>query len=190
VGAAPYGVLGHPGPWIIADVEALPDLGDHARYEILSPGVLTVGPAPGTVHQRASRLLANLLDAAARRQGADVDVLEAVNVELPGERLTMPDIVVVDGPVADSDPVRYPPSAVRLVVEIVSPGSKAVDRAIKPDLYAEAGIPGFWRLELQPAPHLIAYTLSEGQYAQTATLQAGQRGTLMARSRSTSTPPR
>ncbi len=63
---AARGVLGHPGPWMVADVEALPDVGDHARYELLSPGVLTVSPAPGTAHQRASRVLANLLDEAAR----------------------------------------------------------------------------------------------------------------------------
>lgn len=28
------------------DLSALPDVGDHARYELLSPGVLTVSPAP------------------------------------------------------------------------------------------------------------------------------------------------
>ena len=46
VSVATHGVLGHPGPWTMADVEALPDAGDHARYELLSPGVLTVSPAP------------------------------------------------------------------------------------------------------------------------------------------------
>ncbi len=175
---ATHGVLGHPGPWRMADVEALPDAGDHARYELLSPGVLTVSPAPGTAHQRASRVLANLLEDAAHRCGADVEVLEAVNVEIPGERLTTPDIAVVDGRVADTDPVRYPSSAVLLVVEIVSPGSRATDRAIKPDLYAEAGIPAYWRLELQPAPQLITYTLEGEHYAAAITLAAGQLGEL------------
>jgi len=180
VSVATHGVLGHPGPWTMADVEALPDAGDHARYELLSPGVLTVSPAPGTAHQRASRLLANLLDEAAHHAGADVEVLEAVNVEIPDERLTTPDIAVVDGRVADTDPVRYPSTAVLLVIEIVSPGSRATDRAIKPDLYAEAGIPVYWRLELQPAPHLITYTLAGDHYAAATTLQAGQLGTLPA----------
>ncbi len=177
---AAHGVLGHPGPWTRADVEALPDAGDHARYELLSPGVLTVSPAPGTAHQRASRLLANLLEDAAHHSGADVEVLEAINVEIPGERLTTPDIAVVDGRVADTDPVRYAPSAVRLLVEIVSPGSRATDRAIKPELYAEAGIPAYWRLEFQPAPHLITYTLDGDHYAAATTLQAGQLGELLA----------
>lgn len=38
----------HPGPWIIADVEALPETG--SRFEILSPGVLTVSPAAASLH--------------------------------------------------------------------------------------------------------------------------------------------
>ena len=175
---ATHGVLGHPGPWMVADVEALLDVGDHARYELLSPGVLTVSPAPGTVHQRASRLLANLLEEAAHRAGADVEVLAAVNVEIPGERLTTPDIAVVEGPVADTDPVRYPSSAVLLVVEIVSPGSRATDRAIKPELYADAGIPAYWRLELDPAPQLITYALAGEHYAVATTLHAGRFGEL------------
>lgn len=153
-------------------------MADRPRYELLSPGVLTVSPAPGTPHQRASRLLANLLEAAAARAGADVDVLESVNLEIPGERLTMPDILVLDDPTADANPTRYSPETVWLVVEIVSPGSKATDRAIKPDLYAEAGIPTYWRLELEPTPRLVASTLHGGQYAETATINAGQPGIL------------
>jgi len=161
------------------DVEALPDTGDHARFELLSPGVLTVSPAPGIAHQRASRLLANLLEEAAHLSGADLDILEAVNVEIPGERLVTPDIVVVDGPVADTARIRFAPSAVLLVVEIVSPGSRATDRAVKLELYAEAGIPAYWRLELEPSPLLVAHTLEGGQYVVTATLEGGRHGELL-----------
>jgi len=118
VSVVTHGVLGHREPWTVADVEALPDVGDHVRYELLSPGVLTVSPAPGTAPQRVSRVLANLLEDAAHRCGADVEVLEAVNVEHPDGRLTTPDIAVVDGRVADTDPVRYASSAVLLVVEV------------------------------------------------------------------------
>jgi Uma2 family endonuclease len=164
------------GPWTIADVEALPETGNHARYEILSPGVLTVSPAPETPHQRASSQLWLALSNAAIRAGADVEVLEAVNVEIPGERLTIPDVVVVEGQVADTNPVRWLPSAVHLVVEVTSPSSKATDRAIKPDLYAEAGIQSYWRLELWPQPQLIVYELADGSYEQVAILHAGTRG--------------
>ena len=44
---------GHVGPWTPDDVAHIADSGDHSRYELLTTGVLTVTPAPGTVHQRA-----------------------------------------------------------------------------------------------------------------------------------------
>jgi hypothetical protein len=37
----------HTGPWTPDDVEALPDAGDHARFEVYEGGVLVVSPAPG-----------------------------------------------------------------------------------------------------------------------------------------------
>ncbi len=38
---------------------------------------------------------------------------------------------------------------------------------------AEAGLPAYRRLELQPAPHLITYTLEGEHYAAAITLHAG-----------------
>ena len=37
----------HTGTWTADDVEALPDTGDHARFEVYEGGVLVVSPAPG-----------------------------------------------------------------------------------------------------------------------------------------------
>lgn len=162
----------HSGPWTIEDVEALPDHGDHDRYEILTPGVLTVSPAPGAPHQRASRKLANLLDTVVE---TDVEVLEAVNVEIPGGRLCQPDIVVVDAAFADTEPIRFPARTVRHVIEIVSPNSHPQDRIIKPQLYAEAGIPSYWRLEIEKTPQLIVSELRRGRYAQVVVATGGQR---------------
>lgn len=165
----------HVGPWTIEDIERLPDSGDHARYELLTPGVLTVTPAPGTVHQRASRRLANLLEAAVVAAGARYEVLEAVNVEIVGGRLAVPDVVVVDREFAATDPVRYPGSAVLLAVEIVSPNTHPQDRIIKPQLYAEAGVGFYWRLELEGRPHLVVSALSHGKFRQVVTAHGGER---------------
>jgi Uma2 family endonuclease len=168
----------HPGPWTIADVEALPETG--SRFEILAPGVLTVSPAAAALHQRASWNLTGLLRSAAKSAGLDVEALEAVNVELPGERLAIPDIAVVDSVAADANTVRFQPAQVHLAVEIVSPGSKATDRAIKPDLYAEAGVPAYWRLELEPQPRLFAFELRRGRYQQIVEIAAGERRVIAA----------
>lgn len=160
--------LAHVGPWTIADVMALPE----GRHEILTEGVLTVGPNPATAHQRASRRLANLLEATAT--GEDVEVLEAVNVEIPGERFCIPDIAVVDAEFAATDPVMYQGHHLRAVVEIVSSNSRPQDRIIKPRLYADAGIPTYWRLELEGTPRLIVFELRRGRYVQVVTAKAGE----------------
>lgn len=166
-------LVDHVGPWTVADVEALPDSGDHSRYELLTPGVLTVSPAPGTEHQRGSRRLATLLEDAASRAGAPVEVLEAVNVTAPGGRLAIPDIVLVDRDLAATNPTFYPPAAVLAVVEIVSPGSEPHDRVIKPQLYADAGIGVYWRFELAPA-HIVVSELQRGEYVPVVTARGGQ----------------
>lgn len=171
-------LVDHVGPWTIADVEALADAGDHSRYELLTPGVLTVSPAPGVAHQRVSRRLANLLDEAAVSAGLDIEVLEAVSMTAPAGRLVVSDIAVVDRAVAATNPTHCPAGSAHAVVEIVSPGSEPQDRVIKPALYAEAGIAVYWRFELNPAPHIVVAELQRGQYIETFTATAGEKAAI------------
>ena len=166
----------HTGPWTADDVEALPDLGDHARFEVYEGGVLVVSPAPGVAHQRASYWLHRALVQAAAAAGADVEVLEAVNAALPGGKLVAPDVVVVAAEAVDGATVRIPSEAVVAVVEVVSPSTVSMDRAIKPAMYAEAAIPVYWRVELQDAPKIVVCALSRGRYVARTTLAAGIRG--------------
>ncbi|WP_164541045.1 Uma2 family endonuclease [Streptomyces abyssomicinicus] len=162
--------IDHTGPWTVADVLALPE-DRTTRYELLGES-LVMSPAPGVRHQRASFRLHVALDAAARAAGAPVEILEGVNVVLPSG-LVVPDLVVADAGATADDPVTVDVEAVRLVVELVSPGNRTMDRKIKPMLYAEAAIPYFWRLEFDPAPMLSAYTLDGGRYVERVTALAG-----------------
>jgi Uma2 family endonuclease len=167
----------HTGPWTPEDVEALPDAGDHARYEVYEGGVLVVTPAPGVGHQRASYWLHRILAQGAIEAVADVDVLEAVNVWLPNKKkMFVPDVVVVAADAVDESTIRVPSEAVLAVVEIVSPSTVSVDRAIKPVEYAQAGIPVYWRVELHGTPKIVVGSLSRGRYVTRATLVAGTRG--------------
>jgi Uma2 family endonuclease len=61
----------------------------------------------------------------------------------------VPDVVVVAAEAIDETTTRIPSDAVLAVVEVVSPSTISIDRAIKPAMYAEAGIPVYWRVELQ-----------------------------------------
>ena len=162
----------HTGPWTPDDVEALPDAGDHARFEVYEGGVLVVSPAPGVGHQRASYRLHRALAEAAIIAGADVEVLEAVNVALPGGKLLVPDVVVVNAAMVSETVTRFPSEAVRAVVEVVSPSTVSIDRTVKPVLYAEAGIPVYWRVELHGTPRIVACSLSRGRYVTRTTLDA------------------
>ncbi|MFG2895227.1 Uma2 family endonuclease [Streptomyces sp. NPDC048248] len=160
----------HHGPWTVEAVLALPE-DRTTRYELLGES-LVMSPAPGLRHQRASFRLHVALDAAACKAGAPVEILEAINVTLPSG-LVVPDIVVADAGATAEDAVSIDADAVQLVVELVSPGNKTMDRKLKPLLYAEAAIPHYWRLEFDPAPRLICSKLDGGRYVETATALPG-----------------
>ncbi|MDP5312507.1 Uma2 family endonuclease [Streptomyces poriferorum] len=160
----------HTGPWTVADVLALPEDRTN-RYELLGES-LVMSTAPGIRHQRASLRLAMILHAAATAAEAPVEVLEAINVVLPSG-LVIPDLVVTDAGATAEDGVSVDADGVQLVVELVSPGNRMVDRKFKPMLYAEAAIPHFWRLEFDPAPMLVVYELQSGRYVERTTALAG-----------------
>jgi len=159
----------HTGVWTVEDVLALDE--SNSRYELLD-GVLLMSPAPAVNHQRAAFNLHLLLRSAALAAGARVEVLEAVNILVPSG-LFVPDLVVVDAEATADDPVTIDSEAVQLIVEIVSPSNKHMDRSVKPGLYAEAAVPHFWRLELAPSPHVVVFDLVHGRYKETATFLAG-----------------
>src|ERR1019366_3664317 len=116
----------HTGPWTADDVEALPDAGDHARFEVYDGGVLVASPAPGAGHQRASCSRHRPVGQAGSAAGADAEVLEAVNVTLPGGKLLVPGVVVVAAGAVDETTTRLPCEAVLAVVEVVSPSTVSI----------------------------------------------------------------
>jgi Uma2 family endonuclease len=63
-----------------------------------------------------------------------------------------------------------------LVVEIVSPrsGSEQHDRVNKVFEYAQAGIPRYWLIDLEPEPSIVVRTLGDdGRYHVTASATPG-----------------
>ncbi len=159
-------LLDHVGPWTEDEFLALPD---DRRIELLDGGLL-VSPGPGGRHQRMSSQLWHALGRAAPDW---LEVLEAINVRVGPGRILIPDLVVVTNPGMDLK--VWDPADVAMIVEIVSPGSVAADRAIKPQLYASAGIEHYLRIELgRPGPSSVAYRSQRGRYVEVASSTPGQ----------------
>jgi Uma2 family endonuclease len=161
--------------WTIDDLMSLPD--DGHRYEIVD-GSLLVSPAPPMRHQVAADRLRDMLLAAAP-DGDDVVTATAVDISATspglGPQAPVPDIVVV-GPSAWERPGLYvAPPDVLLLVEVESPRTSR-DRILKPHLYAAAGIPAYWRVELDGprTPAIVMYVLENGTYRDVGTVRAGE----------------
>lgn len=161
--------------WTIDDLGSLPD--DGHRYEIVD-GSLLVSPAPPRTHQIAGDRLAAMLLAAAPDED---DVITATAVDITatspalGPHAPVPDIVVV-GPGSWDRPGLYVwPVDVLLLVEVESPNTSR-DRILKPALYAAAGIPAYWRVELTGpgTPRIVRYELAGDVYREVGTVQAGE----------------
>lgn len=130
------------GGWTVEDLDRWPE--SQVRYE-LTDGALTVSPSPSSVHQAVSGRLFARLDSDCP---AGLAVTQAVEIRFEPQLTRIPGLLVI----RSDEPGRhwFAPAEVRLAVEIESPGSHVEDRVTKPALYAEYGIPAFWRIELGP----------------------------------------
>ncbi|MDQ6615829.1 MAG: Uma2 family endonuclease [Actinomycetota bacterium] len=159
----------HVGPWNEEDLVGLPE--DTQRYELLE-GTLLVNPPPGGAHQLVSLKLARALYAAAT---PGLVVVEAMGVRLSDDTVFIPDVLVAARPVVVANTSGIlDPADVALVVEIVSPGSRTIDRLTKPAVYARAGIASFWRVELDDGPAIFAYRLEQDGYVEAGSARPGE----------------
>ena len=158
-----------PEGWTVADVDALPD-GDGVRYELVD-GVPRMTTPARARHQTAARRMANALEATA---APELAVVEAVGVILAADQRPIPDVVVLRDTRLDSEQFNFPAELVVVVAEVVSPSTRSDDRFRKPALYAQAGIPCYLRVELDPL-HVVAYRLdAEGIYAEVSRAESGE----------------
>lgn len=137
------------------------------RIELLE-GNLVMSPNPTPRHMLASgelyaQVRAQLPPELVAIYEVDVD-LQLVAPDEPGT-VRAPDLVVVsraeaDRAVREGGLLRA--SGTVLVVEIISPGSRRTDALIKRAEYADAGIPHYWIVELEPEVSLRACRLVPG----------------------------
>ncbi|GGL04927.1 Uma2 family endonuclease [Mangrovihabitans endophyticus] len=116
------------------------------------------------------QLIVGALAVALRAGRADMNILYSVAVRLDPGRIAVPDLIVT-GPI-DLDSMVVEAPEVKLVCEVVSAGSAAVDRAMKMYCYAAAGIPWYLLAE-QEYNALYSYVLTEGVYVQDSVMHLG-----------------
>jgi Uma2 family endonuclease len=86
-------------------------------------------------------------------------VSQANDVQINPRRLFIPDLLVITDEAARRPVGKYEPAEVLLAVEIVSPSSQSMDRVMKPTLYAKAGIPSYWMIEIDGGLTVHTYQL-------------------------------
>jgi len=170
--SSPPAQPGHGGAWTIEDLVDLPD--DANRYEIRD-GSLLVTPPQNVPHFSATSLLSRLLDRAAPDRLMASGVGLGINID---RRRTyyIPDIVVVERDALKTRGLAVEPSAVRLVVETLSPSTRRRDLVAKRHDYAMAGIPQYWILDHNRETLTVLRLDGTGkQYVETAVVRPGER---------------
>lgn len=141
------------GDWTEPDLHLFPQ-GGH-RYEIVD-GSLHVTPPLTGPHEAIVRAVVTTLRGAApegwwvcARLGLAFDACNLV-----------PDVTVLRP--ESSGAIWSDPADVALVVEVETAASRRYDRLLKPSLYADAGIPHFWRISPGPAMHVYDLATDAG----------------------------
>ncbi|SDT62590.1 Uma2 family endonuclease [Jiangella sp. DSM 45060] len=151
----------------VEEWDALEDVNPRMRYELVD-GNVVLSPRPALDHQD----VIGTLVAALRKQrppGHRVLPEPELAIDLgPWPTIRVPD-VVVSGPI-DSGAQRVGSADAKLVVEVVSPGSRRTDRVAKLSEYQDVGIPAYWIID--PAAvddsRFVAYELVGGAYKEVA----------------------
>lgn len=146
------------GPWTVGMLESLPD--DGLRYEIVD-GTLLVSPSPRPRHQAMLTGVVRLLLAACP---AHLQVFFAPLDWQPEEHTSLePDALVIRRDRVYETSIGDP----ELVVEVISPSSRRIDRTLKFDRYAAGGIAQYWIADPGDASHqpsVQVFDLAEGKY--------------------------
>jgi Uma2 family endonuclease len=135
-------------------------------YTELAEGRLELSPSGVWRHNRAGNKLWQAIEArlpSHLTSTTDIDVdLQLAPADAPGT-VRRPDVVVVRSDAVeriDREGGVLRASDVVLAVEVVSRGSQRLDRRVKRDEYADAGIPHYWIVDLDEPVSLTACHLA------------------------------
>jgi Uma2 family endonuclease len=96
----------------------------------------------------------------------ELTAVAGVEVVVSEDPLTIrvPDVTVLPSAAYAQNLPRFRAADARLVVEVMSPGTRRIDRVLKASEYADAGVPQYWIVDLESPITLTAYLLVDGEY--------------------------
>jgi Uma2 family endonuclease len=142
-------------PLTLDEYDALPP--EESDHHEIANGILIAVPRPPREHQQALAELAISVDRQVPMGWECVIAFEVVVRAGDPLVLRVPDLVVVP---TGGPQQRVPATDVRLAVEILSDETRAIDLHVKASEYAEAGIPHYWVVDLDPpAPTITVFGL-------------------------------
>jgi Uma2 family endonuclease len=157
---APIAQLFPPqGQWTEDDYFALPEVNRHLE---LSEGRLIMPPHPTFTHQTVVQQIFLKLNAFVEEKELGIVRFAPLPVRLWPGKIREPDVFFISSEHQDrlGERVCGVPD---LAVEVISPGTRRVDRHEKPYEYAKAGVAEFWLVD-PDAQTVEVYTLEEGAY--------------------------
>ena len=149
----PPTVPSEPGPYRRADYAALRD---DPRCELIH-GRFYVSPSPSPLHQFVVAYLCRVLFDLAEATGG-LALPAPSDVHLADHTVAQPDVLYIS--LDRREIVRaWIEGAPDLVVEVLSPSTAPMDRVLKLNRYAEAGVREYWLVD--PVARTIEFLVSE-----------------------------
>ncbi len=145
-----------PGPYRRADHAALPD---DPRCELIH-GRFYLSPSPSSLHQFVVGRIWRLLDDLAEATGG-LALPAPSDVRLADHTVAQPDVLYVS-PERRDIVQAWIEGAPDLVVEVLSPSTARMDRLLKLNRYAEAGVREYWLVD--PATRTIEFLVNDDDH--------------------------
>jgi Uma2 family endonuclease len=157
------------GQWSEADYFSLPDTN---RIVELSEGRLIMPPHPTRSHQVAVEELCVRLRTFVQEQDVGEVHIAPLPVRLWPGKVREPDLFFISNEHEDRIGEQYC-GAPDLVIEVISPGTRRVDRGEKPFEYAKAGVATYWLADPEEKT-IEVYVLREGAYELLERFRSGE----------------
>jgi Uma2 family endonuclease len=147
-------------PLTYDDLLQMPD--DGKRYEIIG-GELFVSPSPVPKHQELSQRLMLLIGMHVRERNLGKLYAAPLDVRLGEHDIVEPDLLFISTDRLGIIGATTINGAPDLLIEVLSPSTRARDESLKADLYARTGVREYWLVDPE-ARTLAMHALDDGRW--------------------------